>query len=51
MQEFFHAACDDLKPARKLVVYPGSESFPLGDDVQAVPLEALCQELAKKGSQ
>jgi len=47
----FHAACDDLKPARKLVVYPGSEAFPLGNDVHAVPLEALCQELAKKGSQ
>ena len=47
----FHAACDDLAPARKLVVYPGSESFPLGNDVHAVPLEALCQELAKKGSQ
>ena len=47
----FHAACDDLKPARKLVVYPGSESFPLGNDVHAIPLEALCQELAKKGSQ
>jgi len=47
----FHAACDDLKPARKLVVYPGSESFPLGNDVHAVSLEALCQELSKKGSQ
>ncbi len=47
----FHAACDDLAPARKLVVYPGGESFPLGNDVHAVSLEALCQELAKKGSQ
>lgn len=42
----FHAACDDLRPARKLVVYPGSESFPLGHDIQAVPLATLCQQLA-----
>jgi len=42
----FHAACADLSPARKLVVYPGAESFPLGHDIQAMPLAALCQELA-----
>jgi predicted AAA+ superfamily ATPase len=42
----FHAACDDLLPVRKLVVYPGNESFPLGHDIQAVPLATLCQELA-----
>lgn len=44
----FHAACDDLAPARKLVVYPGQDSFPLGHEVHAVPLLALCQELAMK---
>lgn len=44
----FHAACEDLSPARKLVVYPGSDSFPLGNDVHAVPLQALCRELAAK---
>ena len=42
----FHAACSDLSPARKLVIYPGAESFPLGHDIQAIPLAALCQELA-----
>lgn len=41
----FHAACADLSPTRKLVVYPGAESFPLGNDVLAVPLSALCAEL------
>lgn len=46
----FHAACDDLRPAHKLVVYPGSESFPLGHDIQAVPLATLCQQLAEKGT-
>jgi predicted AAA+ superfamily ATPase len=44
----FHAACDDLQPVRKLVVYPGNEAFPIGHDIQAVPLAALCHELAAK---
>ncbi len=48
LERGFHAACDDLKPSRKLVVYPGNEAFPLGHDVQAVPLETLCAELALK---
>jgi predicted AAA+ superfamily ATPase len=41
----FHAACEDLLPVRKLVVYPGQEAFPLGHNVTATPLAALCQEL------
>lgn len=44
----FHSACDDLQPARKLLVYPGDEPYPLGHGVQAMPLAALCQELAQK---
>ena len=46
----FHAASADLAPARKFVVYPGTESFPLGHDVLAIPLAALCRELAVKES-
>jgi predicted AAA+ superfamily ATPase len=34
----FHAACDDLKPTRKLVIYPGTETYPLGHDILAMPL-------------
>lgn len=44
----FHAACADLLPARRLVVYPGLESIPLGNDMFAVPLETLCKALADK---
>ena len=44
----FHAACEDLSPARKLVVYPGSESIPLRNDVTAVPLDVLCRDLVEK---
>jgi predicted AAA+ superfamily ATPase len=41
----FHAACDDLKPTRKLVIYPGTETYPLGHDILAMPLITLCQQL------
>ena len=34
----FHAACEDLKPKRKLVVHAGDESFPLSQGVEAVAL-------------
>ena len=44
----FYSACADLTPARKLVVYPGQESFALGQDVQALPLAALCQQIVSK---
>jgi predicted AAA+ superfamily ATPase len=42
----FHSACLDLKPTRKWVVYPGSEAFPLGADIQAMPLSMACAFLA-----
>jgi predicted AAA+ superfamily ATPase len=42
----FHVACDDLRPERRLVVYSGSERFPLAANVEAVPLGELCAELA-----
>ena len=41
-----HSACEDLRPARRLVVYPGSESFPLGRDIEAVPLGEVREEVA-----
>ncbi len=34
----FHEGCKDIAPARKIVVYPGRESFPLGSDVEAMSL-------------
>jgi len=41
----FHAACADLDPIRRFVVYPGAERFPLGQDVEAVSLSDLATEL------
>ena len=46
----FHAACTDLKPTRKMVVYPGNEHYPLGHDVQAIPLMRLCEQLLAPSS-
>ena len=42
----FHSACEDLRPARKLVVYPGLESFSLGQNIEAVPLSEVRNEFA-----
>lgn len=37
----FYFACSDLSPHRKFVVYPGSEQFPVGADIEAVPLSGM----------
>jgi predicted AAA+ superfamily ATPase len=42
----FHEACADLQPARRLLVHAGSESFPLRDGLEAVPLPTLARQLA-----
>ena len=44
----FHVACEDLKPSRQYVVYPGAESFALSPATEAVPLGELCRQLASK---
>jgi hypothetical protein len=41
----FHSACADLAPARRFIVYPGKERYPLTADIEAVPLPALAAEL------
>jgi uncharacterized protein len=41
----FHEGCKDLQPERKLVIYPGTESYPLGQDVECVPLMEAVQAL------
>lgn len=44
----FHSACEDLKPTRRLVVYPGAERYALGSDVEAIPLAVAMQELQQQ---
>lgn len=42
----FHTACDTLQPHHRRVVFAGSERIPLGEDVEAVTLQDLCDELS-----
>ena len=39
------SALTDIKPERSFVVYPGEERYRLGDGVEAIDLEGLCEEL------
>lgn len=42
----FHVACDDLQPARRLVVYSGGDRFPVATDTEAIGLRELAETLA-----
>lgn len=44
----FHSACVDLRPARRFVVYPGSERYRLAEDTEAISLAELAEELGKR---
>jgi len=44
----FHVACEDIRPERKIVVYPGREAFPIGSGTQAMPVGDLIKELIGK---
>lgn len=41
----FHVACEDLKPARRLVAYAGDERVPMPHGVEATGLHTLAREL------
>jgi predicted AAA+ superfamily ATPase len=42
----FYLACEDLQPARRLVVYSGSDRFPVTSDTEAIGLRDLAETLA-----
>ncbi|RWG10918.1 MAG: ATP-binding protein [Mesorhizobium sp.] len=41
VEKGFHQACEDLTPERRVVVFPGSERFPLQHGIEAMPLQDL----------
>jgi hypothetical protein len=41
----FRVAIEDVQAARSFIVYPGRESYPLGNGITATPLTALMQRL------
>lgn len=45
----FHAACEDLAPARKFVVYPGRERYRIAPDIEAISLADLAGVVATGG--
>ncbi|QEL27251.1 ATP-binding protein (plasmid) [Bosea sp. F3-2] len=46
----FHHACEDLRPKRRIVVYPGGERFPLAGGIDALPLPEFGRDLLSHGS-
>ncbi len=45
LERGFHAACDDVQPTHKWVVYPGPKRYRLGEDAWAVSLPELARGL------
>ena len=45
LERGFHLACADLKPARRFVVYPGSDRFPLDAETEVLGLAELGKRL------
>lgn len=42
----FHSACADLAPERGFLVYPGAETYPVSEHIEAIPPRALAALLA-----
>lgn len=42
----FYSACEDIQPVKKWVIYSGSESYPLQDGIEAIPLDKAMMILA-----
>lgn len=45
LQRGFHSACEDLKPRRKILVYPGTERFSVGDGTEAIGVVDLAGQI------
>jgi predicted AAA+ superfamily ATPase len=45
LERGFYAACNDLNPVRKFVVYPGKERYRIAADIEVIPLVELALEL------
>lgn len=49
LERGFHQACADLAPQRRIVIYPGSESYPLREGIEVMPLRIASAVLDKVG--
>jgi predicted AAA+ superfamily ATPase len=41
----FHHACEDITPTRRIVVYPGSEAYPIANGIDVLPLRRAGEAL------
>lgn len=48
LQKGFYFARDDIQPAASFVVYPGTETYPIAENVKAIGLPALLNLIAGK---
>jgi hypothetical protein len=46
LERGFHAACADLEPERRVVVYPGTGRYPVAPGVDALPLREFVAEFS-----
>ncbi len=44
----FQSGCADLEPERRFVVYPGSETYPIGGGTSAIPMRKIAELLEKE---
>lgn len=49
LERGFHQACADLKPEPRIVIYPGSERYPLREGIEVMPLRIASAVLDKVG--
>lgn len=45
VEKGFHIACEDLRPHKRFLVYPGSDRFSMGQGLEAIGLAELAREL------
>jgi predicted AAA+ superfamily ATPase len=48
LERGLRSAIEDVNPERSFVVYPGDERYPLGEDIEAIGLPELCEEISSK---
>src|SRR5437867_8709334 len=46
VEKGFHQACLDIHPHRKIIVFPGMETYPLRENIEIMPVRLVCEALS-----
>lgn len=46
LEKGFYAACEDVKPTRRLLVYAGTDTYPIGEGVQVMSMVNVMTQVA-----